>query len=55
LVTFLIPVVALFLGWIVLGEAVAPRSYLGMAVIGLGLFLIDGRAIRYLRFRPATG
>ncbi len=55
LVTFLIPVVALFLGWIVLGEAVAPRSYLGMAVICLGLFLIDGRAIRYLRLRPATG
>jgi drug/metabolite transporter (DMT)-like permease len=43
LVTLLIPVTALILGTLVLGEALAPRHFAGMAVIGLGLLLIDGR------------
>ncbi len=51
LVTFLIPVVALFLGWRLLGEALDPHAYVGMAVIGLGLLLIDGRAVRWARRR----
>lgn len=43
LVTFLIPVSALFLGYFVLGEALSPRQISGMVVIGLGLATIDGR------------
>jgi drug/metabolite transporter (DMT)-like permease len=51
LVTFLIPIVALFLGRWVLGEALDPHAYAGMAVIGLGLVLIDGRPVRWARRR----
>jgi drug/metabolite transporter (DMT)-like permease len=43
LVTFLLPVSAVFLGWLALGEQLAPRSFIGMAVIGAGLACIDGR------------
>jgi drug/metabolite transporter (DMT)-like permease len=51
LVTFLIPIVALLLGWRVLGEALDPHVYAGMAVIGLGLLLIDGRPAAWARRR----
>ena len=51
LVTFLIPVTALLLGSIVLGEALTCRQLAGMALIGLGLALVDGRIGR--RRRPA--
>ncbi len=43
LVTFLIPVSAIVLGSLVLGERLAPVHYVGMALIGLGLSVIDGR------------
>jgi drug/metabolite transporter (DMT)-like permease len=43
LVTLLVPVTALLLGTLVLGEALAPRHIAGMVVIALGLLLIDGR------------
>ncbi|MET1028410.1 MAG: EamA family transporter [Dongiaceae bacterium] len=43
LVTFLIPVSALLLGIVVLGEALAPRHFGGMALIFAGLAMIDGR------------
>lgn len=43
LVTFLIPVTAILLGVLVLGEALLPRHLAGMALIGLGLAAIDGR------------
>jgi drug/metabolite transporter (DMT)-like permease len=43
LVTFLIPVPAIVLGAMVLGEQLEPRHYAGMALIGLGLAIIDGR------------
>ena len=46
LVTFLVPVSALLLGWLVLGESITPRALGGMAVIGLGLACIDGRIAR---------
>lgn len=46
LVTFLIPVSAIGLGFLVLGEQLAPRHFLGMALIGAGLAAIDGRLIR---------
>lgn len=47
LVTFLIPVSAILLGTLVLGEALAPRHLLGMALIGAGLAAIDGRPAAY--------
>ena len=43
LVTFLIPVSAILLGVLVLGETMQPKHFLGMALIGLGLAAIDGR------------
>jgi drug/metabolite transporter (DMT)-like permease len=49
LVTFLIPVTAIFLGWFVLGENLSPRHFLGIAFIGGGLVAIDGRLLRALR------
>ena len=49
LVTFLIPVSAIVLGALVLGERLDPRHFLGMALIGCGLAAIDGRLWRRLR------
>jgi drug/metabolite transporter (DMT)-like permease len=49
LVTFLIPVSALLLGVAFLAEAVSAHQLLGMALIGLGLAVIDGRPLRMLR------
>jgi drug/metabolite transporter (DMT)-like permease len=46
LVTLLVPVMALLLGRLVLGEALEARHLAGMAVIGLGLLAIDGRLLR---------
>lgn len=43
LVTFLIPVSAIILGVLVLGETLAPKHIGGMALIALGLASIDGR------------
>ncbi|MBO9509449.1 DMT family transporter [Thalassospira sp. A3_1] len=45
LVTFLIPVSAILLGVLFLGETLALRQIGGMVVIGLGLAVIDGRLI----------
>lgn len=50
LVTFLIPVTAILLGVLILGEQMEARHFAGMALIGLGLAAIDGRL---LRRRPA--
>ena len=49
LVTFLIPVTAILLGMLLLGEELAPRHFLGMALIGLGLASLDGRIAARLR------
>jgi drug/metabolite transporter (DMT)-like permease len=54
LVTFLIPVTAILLGALILGERLAPRHVLGMALIGLGLAAIDGRLLSRRRPRPAA-
>lgn len=43
IVTFMIPVSAIALGAAVLGERLAPIHFAGMALIGLGLALVDGR------------
>jgi drug/metabolite transporter (DMT)-like permease len=52
LVTFLIPVSAILLGILVLGEALQAKHFLGMASIGLGLAAIDGRPWRALSAWP---
>ena len=44
LVTFLIPVSAILLGVLVLGERLEPHQLAGMTAIALGLVAIDGRA-----------
>jgi drug/metabolite transporter (DMT)-like permease len=46
LVTFLIPVSGVLLGWGLLGEALKLQHLVGMACIGLSLALIDGRLFR---------
>ncbi len=43
LVTLLIPVTAILLGSIFLGERLHTLHFVGMAVIGIGLLVIDGR------------
>lgn len=56
LVTFLIPVSAILLGTLFLGEVLEPRHMIGMALIGAGLVAIDGRVGRLqARFRPGQG
>ena len=54
LVTLLVPVSALFLAWVGLGETVPLRALLGMALIAAGLAAIDGRMLRRFSL-PPTG
>ena len=56
LVTFLIPVSAILLGALALGEPLAGREFAGMALIGASLAFIDGRLPAALRgrWRPDT-
>ena len=54
LVTFLIPVSAILLGTLVLGEQLALRHLVGMAAIGIGLAAIDGRPATWA-YRVGTG
>ncbi|WP_455918805.1 DMT family transporter [Ensifer canadensis] len=49
LVTFLIPVSAILLGALFLGENLEPKHFFGMVLIAAGLAAIDGRLVR--RFR----
>jgi len=49
LVTFLVPVSAILLGFLFLDEVLLPRHLAGMALIGLGLAAIDGRPWRAIR------
>lgn len=53
LVTFLVPVSAILLGTLFLGEELEPRHFVGMALIGVGLAAIDGRPWRLLRGHAA--
>ena len=55
LVSLLIPVSALLLGYFILGEGLALQHILGMALIALGLAAIDGRALAALRRRRSAG
>jgi len=54
LVTLLVPVSAILLGVLVLGESLAPRQFAGMCLIALGLLINDGRPLEYLRARLAA-
>ncbi|MCK1712632.1 MULTISPECIES: DMT family transporter [unclassified Bradyrhizobium] len=49
LVTLLIPVTAILLGWLVLGEPISMREIAGAIVIGSALLVIDGRVLRLPR------
>ncbi|MCB4767164.1 DMT family transporter [Ancylobacter sp. Lp-2] len=53
LVTFLVPVSAILLGALVLGEALEAREIAGFALIALGLAAIDGRPAKMLFGRRA--
>jgi drug/metabolite transporter (DMT)-like permease len=53
LVTLLIPVTAIVLGYLVLGEQISSREIVGALVIGSALLLIDGRMLEWFRPRPA--
>lgn len=57
LVTFLVPISAILLGALLLNEALVPRHFAGMALIGAGLAFIDGRLPRWLLSQrgPRTG
>jgi drug/metabolite transporter (DMT)-like permease len=50
LVTFLIPLSAIFLGVMVLGEQLGWNAFVGMGLIFMGLIAIDGRLLK--RFKP---
>ena len=49
LVTFLIPVTAILLGVLVLGEKISAREIAGALVIGSALLLIDGRVLKFFQ------
>jgi drug/metabolite transporter (DMT)-like permease len=56
LVTFLIPVTAILLGALFLGERLEWRSFAGMVLIAAGLAAIDGRLFRKsTKSTPSTG
>ena len=49
LITLLIPVSAIILGVFLLDESLEPQHLSGMAVISLGLLIIDGRLLQFFR------
>jgi drug/metabolite transporter (DMT)-like permease len=53
LVTFLIPVSAVFLGSLFLGEHLEAKHFIGMGFIAAGLAAIDGRLLNLIR-QPGT-
>lgn len=53
LVTFLIPVSAVFLGSLFLGEQLEAKHFIGMGFIAAGLAAIDGRLLNLIR-QPGT-
>jgi drug/metabolite transporter (DMT)-like permease len=54
LVTMLVPVSAIGLGYLFLNETLSTHEIIGALVIGLSLVIIDGRALRFVGFRPAA-
>ncbi len=53
LVTMLVPVSAIGLGYLFLNETLSSREIIGALVIGLSLVVIDGRALKFVGFRPS--
>jgi len=49
LVTFLVPVSAITMGVLILGESLTPDEIIGMALIGVGLVCVDGRLLRQVK------
>lgn len=54
LVTLLIPVSAILLGWLILNESLQPIHFLGMALIATALIAIDGRVFKRLKSKLAS-
>jgi drug/metabolite transporter (DMT)-like permease len=48
IVTLLIPPVSIVLGAVVLNEVLSPNVYAGLALLALGLIVLDGRLLRRL-------
>src|SRR3546814_16795052 len=55
LVTFLVPITALLLGTLILGERISLMALAGMALIFAGLAVIDGRLPRLHRAGAGAG
>lgn len=53
-VALMIPPIAIAFGALVRGEALAPQAFLGLALLALGLMLLDGRILRLFRRPSAT-
>jgi drug/metabolite transporter (DMT)-like permease len=53
LVTFLIPISAVLLGFLFLGEQMQAKHLIGMACIGAGLAAIDGRLLAKFKRQTA--
>lgn len=51
LVTMIIPVSAILMGYVVLNERLTINEVIGALIIGLALVVIDGRALRYVGIR----
>jgi drug/metabolite transporter (DMT)-like permease len=49
LVTLLVPVTAILLGSLVLGEHISLREIAGALVVGSALLLIDGRVLKFFQ------
>jgi drug/metabolite transporter (DMT)-like permease len=46
LVTFMIPPSAILMGWLALGEQISSQDFLGMSLIGVGLFSVNRKSNR---------
>ena len=44
-ITLLVPVTAIALGYVLLGEVVTPREIVGALIIASGLLIMDGRLL----------
>jgi drug/metabolite transporter (DMT)-like permease len=53
LVTMLVPVSAILLAYVFLGETLTSHEVIGALIIGLSLILIDGRALTYMKLKLA--
>jgi hypothetical protein len=46
LVTFMIPPSAILMGWLALGEQISSQDFLGLSLIGVGLFSVNRQSNR---------